>query len=156
MIMLCRFLNGLENWKDYMESEVKQMSIERVTAERALEHLKAGHSIIILQAADMTSLTIADWLTSDLAVEVPDEHPVDENSQAGGGKTSTTGGRKKLDWGKIKALHDAGWSHAKIADEMGCTVATVDTGLSKMRKGGKSSGKEQGGKANVGVEEDHV
>ena len=84
--MLCRFLNGLENWKDYMESEVKQMSIERVTAERALEHLKAGHSIIILQAADMTSLTIADWLTSDLAVEVPDEHPVDENSQAGGGK----------------------------------------------------------------------
>ena len=62
------------------------MSIERVTAERALEHLKAGHSIIILQAADMTSLTIADWLTSDLAVEVPDEHPVDENSQAGGVK----------------------------------------------------------------------
>ena len=63
MIMLCRFLNGLQNWKDYMESEVKQMSIERVTAERALEHLKAGHSVIILQSADMTSLTIADWLT---------------------------------------------------------------------------------------------
>lgn len=42
--------------------------------------------------------------------------------------------RKKLDWGKIQALHRAGWSHEKIADEMGTTVKTVATGLSKLRK----------------------
>ena len=74
--------------------------------------------------------------------------------RGGGGKPAKpSGNRKKLDWGKIKALHDAGWSHAKIADEMGCTVATVDTGLSRLRKGGKESGKEQGGKAHAGAEE---
>ena len=42
--------------------------------------------------------------------------------------------RKTLDWGKIQALHDAGWSHAKIADEMGATTGTISSGLSKLRK----------------------
>lgn len=71
------------------------------------------------------------------------------------GKTTDqgTGSRKKtLDWGKVKALHDAGWSNAKIADEMHSTASTIATGLSRIRKGG-SNGKEQGGKANAGTEE---
>lgn len=60
--------------------------------------------------------------------------------------------RKVLDWGKIQALHKAGWSHAKIADEMGCTVSTVATGLSKLRKEA-GNGKKQSNKADVGAEE---
>lgn len=59
--------------------------------------------------------------------------------------------RKVLDWGKIQALHKAGWSHAKIADEMGCTVSTVATGLSKLRKEA-GNGKKQGNKADAGTE----
>lgn len=31
-----------------------------------------------------------------------------------------------LDRGKIKALYTAGWSMAKIADEMGCTYQRID------------------------------
>lgn len=48
--------------------------------------------------------------------------------------------RQRLDYGKIMALHNAGWSNAKIADEMGMTYAAVATAIStykkKMRVGG--------------------
>jgi len=38
---------------------------------------------------------------------------------------------KGLDKGKIIALHTAGWSVAKIADEMNCTEATIHYHLKK-------------------------
>lgn len=48
--------------------------------------------------------------------------------------------RQRLDYGKIMALHNAGWSNAKIADEMGMTYAAVATAIStykrKMKVGG--------------------
>lgn len=60
--------------------------------------------------------------------------------------------RKTLDWGKIQALHKAGWSHAKIADEMGTTVSTIATGLSKLRREEKDHGKKQGNEADTEAE----
>ena len=60
--------------------------------------------------------------------------------------------RKTLDWGKIQALHRAGWSHAKIADEMGSTVSTITTGLSRLRREAEESGKKQSGEADTGAE----
>lgn len=44
-----------------------------------------------------------------------------------------TGGRKPVDTGKIRALHNAGWPVAKIADEMRVSEQTVRNKL----KGGK-------------------
>lgn len=53
-------------------------------------------------------------------------------------KSGTT--RRKIDYGKIMALHNAGWSNQKIADEMGMTYNAVATAISnykkKMRVGG--------------------
>lgn len=49
------------------------MSLERITTQRVLDELKAGHTVFVLQEADMTSLTIADWLTEEFAIEVPEE-----------------------------------------------------------------------------------
>lgn len=47
--------------------------------------------------------------------------------------------RRRIDYGKIMALHDAGWNNAKIADEMGMSKASVATAISvhkkKMEKG---------------------
>ena len=34
-------------------------------------------------------------------------------------------GRKKIDRGKVLALHRAGWSNKKIADEMACSEASI-------------------------------
>lgn len=49
--------------------------------------------------------------------------------------------RKKIDYGKIMALHNAGWSNQKIADEMGMTYGAVATAISTHKKkvgGGKT------------------
>lgn len=108
------------------------MSLERITGQRVVDELKAGHMVYMLQLADITSLTIADWLTGEFAIE---EQPADlESPPPDPGPEKQPAKRKKLDWGKIQALHRAGWSYEKIADEMGTTVKTVATGLSKLRK----------------------
>ena len=41
--------------------------------------------------------------------------------------------KKKLDDGKMLALRKAGWTYAKIADEMGCTEQTVSNHLKETR-----------------------
>lgn len=41
--------------------------------------------------------------------------------------------RKPVDVAKIRALHNAGWSAAKIADELGCAVPTVYRHLERLR-----------------------
>ena len=33
--------------------------------------------------------------------------------------------RKKIDRGKVMALHNAGWKNVKIAEEMGCSEWSV-------------------------------
>lgn len=42
-------------------------------------------------------------------------------------------GRKKIDRGKVMALHRAGWSNKKIADEMACSEASVSMILKEER-----------------------
>ena len=49
--------------------------------------------------------------------------------------------RQRIDYGKIMALHNAGWSNQKIADEMGMTYGAVATAISTYKKkvgGGKA------------------
>ena len=48
-----------------------------------------------------------------------------KNQKHPGGASAGTERRRKLDAGKIRALANAGWSQAKIAEEMGCSVPTV-------------------------------
>ena len=49
-------------------------------------------------------------------------------------KKANQGKRIKLDEGKIKALHDAGWSNMKIADEMGVSDVTISKRLKEMEE----------------------
>lgn len=46
---------------------------------------------------------------------------------------------KKLDVAKIKTLHNAGWSAAKIADELNCAIGTVYLHLKRMRSENEES-----------------
>ena len=43
-----------------------------------------------------------------------------------------TGGKKKIDTGKLLALHKAGWSNAKIANELGVSDVTVGKYLKQL------------------------
>lgn len=41
--------------------------------------------------------------------------------------------KKSLDLGKVKALHDAGWSNAKIADELKVSTSTIQRAVTEMK-----------------------
>ena len=41
--------------------------------------------------------------------------------------------RKAIDWGKAQALRKAGWSLAKIADELGVSVPTLSAHLKEVK-----------------------
>lgn len=45
--------------------------------------------------------------------------------------------KKEIDTGKIKALYDAGWSVARIADELGVSAPTIRSRLSEMNEENK-------------------
>ena len=85
------------------EERRKQMIIKKVTAEESLKQFKAGNDVFVLMKADMNVMSVADLLTMDLIVEVPDGKSVDANS-AGGVKPisrkviarSWTGARSRL------------------------------------------------------------
>ena len=71
-----------------------------------------------------------ELLTEDLAAVVEQDAP--ETSKKWGGGYST---EEETGLGKDpKALADAGWPHQKIAEEMGCTAATVATGAEPATK----------------------
>ena len=42
--------------------------------------------------------------------------------------------RKSVDWGKAKALRDAGWTYKAIADELGVSLITVSKHLEEAAK----------------------
>ena len=53
------------------------------------------------------------------------EEPVEEEKQSPPAEPEKKSGRKKIDRGKVMALHRAGWSNKKIADEMACSEASI-------------------------------
>ena len=111
-------------------------TLQMITPKEALDLLKEGKQICIIKEYSLEDgLSVMELLTEDLAAVVEQDAP----EKIGGGGIAP---KKKLDWGKIKALADAGWPHQKIAEEMGCTAATVATGLSRLRRGAED-GKEK-------------
>ena len=52
------------------------------------------------------------------------EEPVEEENQSPT-ETAKKTGRKKIDRGKVMALHRAGWTRKNIADEMACSEASI-------------------------------
>lgn len=60
-----------------------------------------------------------------------------------GKRVGAGGKRKAVDTGKILALHNAGWSNVKIADEMKMNVKTVWYYIDKARKGTQDERKDK-------------
>lgn len=48
-------------------------------------------------------------------------------------ETKPAPAKRPVDWGKAKALRKAGWSLAKIADELGVSVPTVSRHLKEVK-----------------------
>jgi hypothetical protein len=64
-----------------------------------------------------------------------DGNPGSRNrDEAGKGEKTAPPTKKTIDRGKVKALHEAGWSNAKIADEMKCSTWSVSMILKELRE----------------------
>lgn len=66
----------------------------------------------------------SETVTEDIPLPAMEE-PVEEEKQSPHAEPEKKSGRKKIDRGKVLALHRAGWSNKKIADEMACSEASV-------------------------------
>lgn len=61
-------------------------------------------------------------------------------AEQAGKRVGAGGKRKRIDAGKILALHKAGWSNVKIAEEMGTSDVTVGKYLKQMKEGQDENG----------------
>lgn len=70
-----------------------------------------------------------------LRVEEEDTISVEEPAPAPAPKPKkkTDGPKLRIDWGKVGALHKAGWDAYKIADEMGASPLTIRQGISSRK-----------------------
>lgn len=96
-----------------MNCDIGQLKLEELS-----NLAKAGAVFLIEEEEEMEEKQPAITVT---AVEEPS-------------KKTVGGGGKRVDTGKIKALKDAGWSAAKIADEMGVSVQAVYNHIKKMEE----------------------
>ena len=95
------------------------MIMRRLTPEDAYRALKENKEIYSVTQVEMTKdpMEVLDMIFGANDLITFDETPQEPESAP-----QTSG---KIDHGKIIALYKAGWSVAKIADEMGCTAQTV-------------------------------
>ena len=94
-----------------MEVTVTGILVEALTNEEFIGFCK-GEAIICMADGDLNKAR--EFLSLALEAQEPDE-PKEELKKK----------RKPIDHGKIMALHRAGWSVAKIADEMRVSDQTV-------------------------------
>lgn len=66
-------------------------------------------------------------------ISVEEPAPATEPDPAPKPKKKTSGPKLRIDWGKVGALHKAGWDAYKIADEMGASPLTIRQGISSRK-----------------------
>ena len=98
--------------------------------EREYESLvRDSEKVRILTQAALEGVDPGYWLGVILGVQQPEPgtlSPEEEKQPKAPppGKTRR-GSKKKLDRGKILALHNAGWTQKAIAEEIGCSEGSV-------------------------------
>ena len=81
--------------------------------------------------------TVSDRVLAQAAIVIlgrlipPQPEPEPDPEPKPGPKPQKTRGRKPFDTGKLKALRNAGWSVAKIADEMRVAEQTIRNHMKK-------------------------
>ena len=101
--------------------------LKQIALVDAVKRVINGHRVYIMFEIDPQT-TIEDLGFADgFLIEEEDPQPEAKPEPEHKPKTESKkkGGPAGIDHGKLIALHKAGWSTAKIADELGCSSQTV-------------------------------
>lgn len=141
-IEVCRHdqLDTLQRYKDALMEKISQL-FDRTVTEAAFKGMETP-----TENTQKHDESTATSLEEAETVSKQDEGEADRTKELfrapkDGLKTEGKKTRKKIDYGKIMALHNAGWPNQKIADEMGMTYGAVATAISTYKKkvgGGKA------------------
>lgn len=127
------------------------MFVKQIDTKTALELAVRGKEILVMVPSgkdsgweDMTPDTLQHMLAGclffrkepaievDLVGEEPEQEVTGGNDQSP--DPAPAGKRKKIDTGKLMALHKAGWTVAKIAEELRVSERAVYLHLQKMKE----------------------
>ena len=107
------------------------MKYKQVDIKEAADRFRNGEAAYAARCIDGMSFREVTAATMLLVLEI--QVPETETKPEKGGKTAPPT-KKTIDRGKVKALHEAGWSNTKIADEMKCSTWSVSMILKEIRE----------------------
>lgn len=121
--------------------------LKQIALVDAVKRVINGHRVFMMMEIDPHT-TIEDLSFSDgfiVIEEDPQPEPKPEPKTKSTAKPKVEpkkSGPSGIDHGKLIALHKAGWSIEKIADEMGCTTTTVRNHIRQEEQNGAGDGAE--------------
>ena len=116
--------------------------LKQIALVDAVKRVINGHRVYIMFEIDpqttIEDLGFADGFLIEEENPQPEAKPEAEHKPKAESKKK--GGPAGIDHGKLIALHKAGWSIEKIADEMGCTTTTVRNHIRQEEQNGAEGG----------------
>ena len=113
------------------------MIIKQIAIDEALELHKRGLMVGVLQPVvpEPKNLDDYEFLTLKKIVEEKPTETAAETKEKPESLKSEATNKKQIDFGKMKALRNAGWSMKQIAEELQLAPSTVCGYLKKMEEG---------------------
>ena len=107
------------------------MNYKQIDIKEAADRFRNGEAVYAARCIDGMSFREVTAATMLLVLEIPVPETGTKPEKVEKNSPPT---KKTIDRGKIKALHEAGWSNAKIADEMQCSAWSVSMILKELRE----------------------
>lgn len=142
-IEVCRHdqLDTLQRYKDALMEKISQL-FDRTVTEAAFKGMETPtENTQKHDESTATSLEEAETVSNQDEGEADRTKALFRAPKDGTQQSKSKKTRQRIDYGKIMALHNAGWPNQKIADEMGMTYGAVATAISTYKKkvgGGKA------------------
>lgn len=106
------------------------MKYKQIDIKEAADRFRNGEAVYAARCINGMSFREVTAATMLLVLETP----VPETETKPEKVKNSPPTKKTIDRGKVKALHEAGWSNAKIADEMKCSTWSVSMILKELRE----------------------
>ena len=98
------------------------MKYKQISIKEAADRCRNGEAVYAARCIDGMSFREVAEAMMLLVMEIP---VLETETKPEKVKKTAPPTKKTIDRGKVKALHEAGWSNTKIADEMKCSAWSV-------------------------------